>query len=131
MVFKKGDGIGPKNTIEDVWKRIFIKPNPVIWFLWNDDCWEWMKGKNKDEYGRTMINHKNYGVHHFVYEQIFGPIPNGMFVLHHCDNPPCCNPLHLFLGTQKDNMKDMVLKGRGRSETWGKNIRNIKKSQVT
>jgi len=49
-----------------------------------------------------------------VWEEANGPIPDGMGVLHHCDNPPCKNLDHLFLGTQKDNMRDMEEKGRGR-----------------
>jgi hypothetical protein len=72
---------------------------------------------SKDGYVRIgkMRNgvRKKVLAHRHIWEQCFGPIPVGMFVLHKCDNPPCVNPEHLFLGTQKDNMMDMIAKGRG------------------
>lgn len=50
--------------------------------------------------------------HHVAWILTYGPIPNNLLVLHHCDNPGCCNPLHLFLGTQRDNVIDMFKKNR-------------------
>jgi len=52
--------------------------------------------------------------HRVAWELHYGPIPQNMQVLHRCDNPPCCNPDHLFLGTQADNVADMIAKKRGR-----------------
>lgn len=63
-------------------------------------------------YGKIRINKKVNLVHRLSYEEYVGDIPEGMFVCHTCDNPPCFNPDHLFVGTPDDNMKDMVSKGR-------------------
>ena len=76
------------------------------------DCWLWTGNINSDGYGRIGVNYKNILAHRFSWGLHFGMIPKGMNVLHECDNPPCVNPAHLFLGTQADNMKDMVAKGR-------------------
>lgn len=63
-------------------------------------------------YGRVKIGGQTYRAHRVSYELHKGPIPNGMFVCHHCDVPSCINPDHLFLGTPRDNMMDMIRKGR-------------------
>jgi hypothetical protein len=59
------------------------------------------------------------GTHRLAWELANGPIPPGMQVLHRCDNPRCCNPEHLFVGTQQDNMADMALKKRSRNRHTG------------
>ncbi len=75
-------------------------------------CWLWVAGTRR-RYGRFRAAERTfYSAHRFAYEWAHGPIPDGMKVLHRCDNPPCCNPEHLFLGTNNDNMKDMVKKDR-------------------
>lgn len=80
-----------------------------------DDCWEWggkaLGGKGKC-YGQFSINNKTVTVHRFSYQLANGAIAPDMHVLHHCDNPICVNPRHLFIGTNKDNIKDKMSKGR-------------------
>jgi len=69
-------------------------------------------GKTVSGYGCVRVKNVTKRVHRLVWEQCRGKIPTGLNVLHKCDNRPCYNLKHLFLGTQKDNMTDMKLKGR-------------------
>lgn len=75
-------------------------------------CWEWAAGQNQRGYGRIMWQNHARGAHRIAYLLAFGEFPPGICVCHHCDNPCCCNPNHLFLGTHNDNMHDMYQKGR-------------------
>ena len=77
----------------------------------SDVCWEWDAGKFKN-YGRFQFNGKSLSSHRFIYECFNGPILDNLCTLHKCDNPPCVNPYHLFLGTYQDNINDKVNKGR-------------------
>lgn len=79
-----------------------------------DECWLWMASLNAYGYGQIQAEDKSRPLRasRVVYETVHGSIPKGMHVLHHCDNPACCNPKHLWLGTHQDNMDDMNAKGR-------------------
>lgn len=77
-------------------------------------CWIWT-GDRLGHYGRFYVgNRRAVSAHRYAYELARGPIPRGMYVCHHCDNPVCVRPDHLFLGTPKDNAVDMFRKGRAR-----------------
>lgn len=77
-----------------------------------DDCWEWVRYKDADGYGKFTYNKRQRPAHRIMYQLEKGEIPDGMLVCHSCDNPSCVNPNHLWLGTVKDNSEDMVKKGR-------------------
>ena len=97
--------VARKNTEIDFWKKVDKTSNP-------NGCWVWTgKIRNKDGYGSFIINHKTWSAHRFTM-LIAGQDPIGWEVMHRCDNPPCINPAHLSLGTHKDNMQDMINKGR-------------------
>lgn len=75
-------------------------------------CWMWT-GYAKNGYGAISFRDRMLGCHRLSWELHFGPIPEGLMVLHHCDRRRCVNPGHLFVGTGSDNMRDKEQKGRG------------------
>jgi len=125
---KVGGSVGnagrPANTPEILWSKV-DKRN-------DEECWEWKGYKNAQGYGRTWIDDKGYYAHRVIFNLAY---PNTItlnapkstddygFLLHTCDNPPCCNPKHLFVGTHWDNMADKVNKGRSPDFKGGKGPR--------
>lgn len=104
----------------------------------NEDsgCWEWIGGKNYWGYGRLNYNSKHLSAHRYAFEYFKGAIGDGMYVCHHCDNPSCVNPEHLFLGDSQTNIDDMVNKGRHvgcrkLNESHVREIKNLLKTDLT
>lgn len=98
------------DILKKIISRIEITPS---------NCWIWQGSKNNKGYGKVVTNYDSHTrksttklVHRAMYEISNGKIPIGLFVCHTCDIPLCCNPTHLFIGTQKDNMHDMIKKGK-------------------
>jgi hypothetical protein len=88
-------------------------------------CIEWTGYKRKKMgYGQINRGGRMVGTHCLAYELKHGPIPEGMCVCHHCDNPSCCNDAHLYLGTKADNNADRESKGRGKQPKGAKNGRS-------
>lgn len=76
-----------------------------------DECWEWQASRSDGRYGQMGLRTRPVRAHVAAWMLLHGPIPNGLFVCHRCDNPPCCNSLrHMFLGTNADNLLDFKIK---------------------
>lgn len=89
---------------EGFWARVSIGPE--------GDCWEWQGAHDWGGYGLFKYEQRSRRAHRTAWELAFSEVPEGMLVCHRCDNPGCCNPSHLFLGSPSDNAIDMVDKGR-------------------
>lgn len=96
-------------TPEQFWTRVDRQGTDV--------CWEWLRSRNEKGYGIVWFRpERSQRAHHIAWELSVGePIPADRILMHSCDNPACCNPNHLSIGTKADNMVDMANKGRRRS----------------
>lgn len=113
----------PANTPEVLWSKVSQRGV--------DECWPWTGYVTKSGYGRTWIGDKGYYAHRVIYALANpglierngpGDAHEDAFVMHTCDNPGCCNPNHLKVGTHQDNMDDKVSKNR--QKKWGGGIRS-------
>ncbi len=97
----------PPLTAEEFWARVGVGGER--------ECWPWLRTKHSNGYGvigRKKPRIMTFYAHRLAYEFVHGIIPDGLVVRHSCDNPPCCNPAHLSLGTKSDNARDAVARGR-------------------
>lgn len=98
----------PKTIPELIERRSIPEPNSGCW-IWEGPAWS---GRGGRFYGCASFQGRDRLAHRVSFEAFKGPITDGLFVCHRCDNTLCVNPDHLFLGTNRDNMQDMVRKGR-------------------
>lgn len=105
-----------------LWGKVDKSPGP-------DKCWPWLALRDRYGYGLTVWNKKVGLAHRYIWEVHHGqPIPEGMHLLHSCDNPGCVNPAHLVLGTHQDNMVDKLAKGRCLSKLTRAQVVEIKEA---
>lgn len=90
--------------MDSFWRRVAVA-GP-------DDCWPWTGAKTRGGYGSCKFGGKAVSTHRIAYTLTHGGIEAGLDILHSCDNPPCCNPMHLRAGTHAENMAEAKAKGR-------------------
>ena len=99
-------GVMNEQRIKNFWAKVRKTENKA-------ECWLWEAAKNDKGYGVFQVGWKvQKRAHRIAYELTYGNIEEGLIICHTCDNPSCVNPHHLFLGTVKDNVDDMIAKGR-------------------
>jgi hypothetical protein len=115
----------PSSAVDRFWSKVDQSGGP-------DACWIWTGWRSSKGYGRSRSVGRWLFAHRVSWELANGPIPSGLLVCHHCDNPPCVNPAHLFVGTNSDNMRDCISKGRNGACTHPERVaRGSRHSSVT
>lgn len=94
--------------VERFWSRVAVRGE--------EECWNWLGCIDSCGYGHIKVGRHSVRTHRIVWSLAHGAIPVGMCVLHHCDNPPCVNPKHLYVGTKADNGRDKAVRGRGKGK---------------
>ena len=97
--------------VDRFWSRVDRSAGP-------DGCWPWTGARGRRGYGQLKWQGRDARAPRVAYEIGAGPIPEGLFVLHSCDNPPCVNPAHLRVGTASDNTADARSRGRFGKYDW-------------
>lgn len=105
---------GQLNTPEAFWARYDKTGSVPKHCAELGSCWVWTGARGVYGYGHLSYRRRMMQAHRLAFELTYGPLAPGEQVCHHCDNPPCGNPAHLFRGTQLDNVRDMTLKGHHR-----------------
>ena len=101
------------------WDRVDVRSD--------DECWEWQGARDKAGYGWTTVDGKTMQTHRRALELVNGSIPRGKLALHHCDNPPCVNPNHLYAGSSRANARDRDKRNRnGRARLNRVSVRRIR-----
>jgi len=98
---------------------------------WNGKCLNWTGYRQPDGYGRVTVRNRQWKAHRLAYRDAWGNIPEGLIVRHKCDNPSCVNPSHLVLGTDADNYRDRVKRGRNGIKIDAAQARAIKSDRRT
>jgi predicted XRE-type DNA-binding protein len=106
---RSGAAMKKRPLSERFWEKVATRED--------DACWNWTAFRNPKGYGlaHVAVGRSMVHAHRVAWELVNGPVQHGLVVCHRCDNPTCCNPSHLFLGSQADNVHDMVSKCRQRS----------------
>lgn len=111
---------GPSPKLRDRFEKFFDRSDA-------SSCWEWKGHRSSKGYGYFGREKR---AHRISWEIYHGPIPDNLHVLHRCDNPPCVNPAHLFLGTNIDNIADREQKGRGAAFREHRSTTKLTRQQV-